>query len=235
MWKITRIFDGEYGCEEAGGFDIVTIENDAGIRYELSIKDSWLMEHNLTEGDEWTAEIFDVCDEKGLPTGRLVERSHAHMLGICHRTAHIWVIRENEKGYDILLQKRSANKDSFPGRFDTSSAGHVMAGDEPRESAIRELYEELSIISAEEQLESIGTFRIKYEKEFHGQLFKDNEIAFVFCYREPVDINKLCLQKEEVENVEWFPLTAVIEEVGKHNTKFCVPRESLALLYKYLF
>jgi len=37
------------------------------------------------------------------------------------------------------------NKDSFPCRYDTSSAGHIQAGDEPLESAVRELSEELGI------------------------------------------------------------------------------------------
>ena len=36
-------------------------------------------------------------------------------------------------------------KESFPGLYDTSSAGHIRAGDEPLPSALRELREELHI------------------------------------------------------------------------------------------
>ena len=68
-------------------------------------------------------EYFDIVDESGLPTGEIVSRDIAHRDGIRHRTAHVWVVRPAHAGYDILLQKRSRNKDSFPGFFDTSSAG----------------------------------------------------------------------------------------------------------------
>ena len=46
---------------------------------------------------------------------------------------------------EILMQKRSLNKDSYPGMYDTSSAGHIPAGCEPLESALRELQEELGL------------------------------------------------------------------------------------------
>ena len=57
------------------------------------------------------------------------------------------------------LQKRALTKDSFPGRYDTSSAGHIQAGDEPLKSAMRELKEELGIAAKPEQLQFVDTFR----------------------------------------------------------------------------
>ena len=39
-------------------------------------------------------ELFDIVDENGIPTGETVERSVAHKQGICHRAAHIWIVRE---------------------------------------------------------------------------------------------------------------------------------------------
>ena len=109
-------------------------------------------------------ELFDVIDSKGNPTGQIVSREKAHAEGIPHRTAHIWIIREKEGRVQILLQKRSQNKDSFPGKFDTSSAGHIQAGDEPLESAIRELKEELGISAVPEQLHFAGTSQYLLQK-----------------------------------------------------------------------
>lgn len=172
-------------------------------------------------------EMFDIVDENGNPTGEVIERRKAHAEGIRHRTAHIWIVREKEGRIQVLLQKRSADKDSFPGRFDTSSAGHIKAGDEPLESALRELNEELGITAKPDQLEFAGTFVVNYEKNFHGKLFKDNEIAFVYIYRQPVDISKLVLQKEEIETVEWFDMEETYQECLKHNQKFCVPLKGL--------
>ena len=180
-------------------------------------------------------EIFDICNEQGIPTGETVERSIAHRDGIPHRTVHIWITREAEGRQQILLQQRSLEKDSFPGLFDTSSAGHLQAGDEPLEGAMRELEEELGIKAEASQLKYAGTFHISYEVEFHGAPFKDNEIAFVYVYDGDVDIEDLTLQEEEVIGVEWFDLDEVYEEVkNRFRERFCVPIEGLDVLKKYL-
>ena len=177
-------------------------------------------------------ELLDIVDEQGRPTGKVIDRVKAHADGICHRTAHVWILRQNEKKVEVLLQKRSMSKDSFPGRFDTSSAGHIQAGDEPLESALRELKEELGIEAAKEDLEFIDTFRIQYETEFYGKPFKDNEVAFVFLYEKPVEIKKLVLQKEELDAVEWFELEEVYTQCLSHNRKFCVPLGGLNVIRK---
>ena len=153
-------------------------------------------------------EYFDIVDEKGNPLGGQVEREIAHRDGIMHRTAHIWVVRR-ETG-EVLLQKRCLAKDSFPGRYDTSSAGHIQAGDEPLESALRELEEELGIQAEAEDLHFADTFRNQYEEPFHGQMFKDNEVSFVYVYEKPVEISDMTLQEEEIESVAWFKLDQVI-------------------------
>ena len=41
-------------------------------------------------------EFFDIVDEKGIPTGETIERTQAHKKGVRHRTAHIWIIREQD-------------------------------------------------------------------------------------------------------------------------------------------
>lgn len=179
-------------------------------------------------------EYFDITDDNGIPTGETVSRSEAHEKGIPHRTAHIWIVRKAEDGYQVLLQKRSAEKESFPGMYDTSSAGHIQAGNDPLESAQRELHEELGIRANEGDLTFAGKFHIKYEMEFHEKLFKDNEVAFVYVYEKPVDIDSLTLQKEEVDEVRWFDINVVHEGCIHRDGTFCVPIEGLETLMKYL-
>lgn len=101
-------------------------------------------------------------------------------------------------------------------------------------SALRELSEELGIEARPEQLVFAGTFRIQYEKMFHGQLFKDNEVTSVFVYSEPVDISTLVLQKSEVDEVRWFSLDGVWEEIQHSRERFCVPTAGLNVLREYL-
>lgn len=179
-------------------------------------------------------EIFDIVDDLGNPTGETISRREAHEQGICHRTAHVWVVREKDGRTQVLLQKRAAGKDSFPGCFDTSSAGHIPAGSQPLNSALRELSEELGIAAQAEDLTFIGTFRIRYEKEFYGKLFRDNEVSFVYLYRGAVDEAGLYLQEEEVESVAWFDLDEVVRLRKNNDPSICVPTGGLNTLRFYL-
>ena len=179
-------------------------------------------------------EYFDVVDENGQPTGEVVSRAEAHEKGILHRTAHVWVVRRSDRGWDVLLQKRSEEKDSFPGLYDTSSAGHIPAGDEPLDSALRELREELGVEALPEQLRYAGSFRIRYEEEFHGKPFRDNEVTRVYVYDAPVAIEDLRLQEDEVTEVRWFDMEEVWEELHRTGERFCVPEGGLRVLREYL-
>ncbi|MCQ2501730.1 MAG: NUDIX domain-containing protein [Lachnospiraceae bacterium] len=178
-------------------------------------------------------ELFDIVDQLGNPTGETVERSVAHAEGIRHRTAHVWIARKKDGVNQVLLQKRAMNKDSFPGCYDTSSAGHITAGDEPEDSARRELEEELGITADEGDLKFVSCFDILYQEEFHGKLFKDNEIAFLYVYDKPVDEKTLVLQEEELDGVEWFDLDFVVEAMEKDDERFCVPPKGLAIIAKW--
>ncbi len=208
---------------------IMLLEHGAISRgqYEKSLRD-------LSEKMGLDIECLDVVTEDGRPTGEIVSREEAHRSGVLHRTAHVWVIRRKSGGCDILLQKRSEEKESFPGMYDTSSAGHIPAGDEPPASARRELAEELSIAALPDELKYAGTFRIRYEKEFHGRLFRDNEVTWVYVYDAPVEIGKLTLQRSEVSEVRWFDLDEVWDEIHRTRERFCVPSEGLKVLRAYL-
>ena len=82
-------------------------------------------------------EYLDIVDENGVPTGKIAERTAAHKQGLRHRTSHVWILRERAGKVEVLLQKRSQNKDSFPGCYDISSAGHIPAGVDFIPSALR--------------------------------------------------------------------------------------------------
>lgn len=52
-------------------------------------------------------EYIDIFDENNNPIGEIKEKTKAHEDGNFHRTAHIWIINDNN---ELLLQKRSATK-----------------------------------------------------------------------------------------------------------------------------
>ena len=114
-------------------------------------------------------EYFDIVDEQGNPTGQTVERKQAHRNNILHRTAHVWIVRRRGNSIQILLQKRCMEKDSFPGCYDISSAGHIPAGVDYIPSALRELREELGLTIDSAQLIDCGLHRHHADEVFHGE------------------------------------------------------------------
>jgi isopentenyldiphosphate isomerase len=69
-------------------------------------------------------EFFDVLDEQGNKTGEIIERNEAHKKGICHRVIQVWFINSKK---ELLLQKRSANKESCPNMWCVSVGGHNIS------------------------------------------------------------------------------------------------------------
>lgn len=175
-------------------------------------------------------ELLDIVDENGIPTGEIVERAFAHKNGIRHRTAHVWILRKRGTGVEVLLQKRSAIKDSFPGCYDISSAGHIPAGVDFIPSAIRELKEELGLEAAPEELIYRGQRSIYYEREFRGETFVDNQVFNVYCLWRDIEPEDCMLQEEEVEEVRWMNLEECKKRVAEGSLPNCMILEELEML-----
>ena len=174
--------------------------------------------------EEW----LDIVDEEGNPTGKTLERSAAHREGIRHRTAHVWLARIREGRPQLLLQKRSRDKDSHPGCFDMSSGGHIPAGVEYLPSAIRELQEELGVTAREEELIDCGVRRFFRKERFHGAPFLDCQVSRVYLlWKDPEEFH---LQEEEVEEVRWIDYDDCIRAVRENHFPHCIAMEELKML-----
>lgn len=88
-------------------------------------------------------EIFDIVDDRDVVIGQRARRE-VHRLGLKHRAVHVLVF--NRSG-QLYLQKRSKSKDTFPGAWDSSAAGHLEVGESYDAAAVRELEEELGLVS----------------------------------------------------------------------------------------
>ncbi len=140
-------------------------------------------------------EIFDVVNDEDEVIDRMA-RSEVHRLGLTHRAVHILVF--NRRG-EVFLQKRSLLKDRQPGLWDSSSSGHVDAGEDYDASAIRELGEELGLVpdKAPERL-----FKLKASPE------TDQEHLWIYrCESE----GPFVLQAEEISEGRWL----AVEEINR--------------------
>jgi isopentenyldiphosphate isomerase len=120
-------------------------------------------------------------------------KSTAHRLGLFHPTVHIWLY--NAQG-EILLQKRSATKDTHPSLWDVSVAGHIGAGEVIETAAQREIKEEIGLFVKPKALEKIGVFK---SKQRHHTNLLDFEFHHTFLCKLTVGLEKLKKQKSEVD------------------------------------
>lgn len=112
-------------------------------------------------------EIFPLVDNYGIVIGQAT-RSQCHDGSkLLHPVIHLHIF--NDKG-QLFLQKRSANKDVQPNKWDSSVAGHIDLGETPDIAVLREAYEEMGIKSID------PIFITKYIIE------TDNEIELSYCY-----------------------------------------------------
>ena len=180
--------------------------------------------------------LFEILgkDENGNKTGVVRERGVAHRDGSRHGTVHTWIARKNEAGeIELLLQKRSDTKDSHPGCYDISSAGHIGHGEEPEDAAIRELREELGISLKQEDLTFLGTRRGFDDTVSHGFPFRDNEINYEYVTTVPVSDTMLRPDPAEVSGVLWLPLSKCLSLIKTQEIPHCLAGDELLLLQNH--
>ena len=109
--------------------------------------------HRMAEGSiagQDLGELFELYEpprreDEPLPSGTAPRplgvrkpRGDVHRDGDWHRSVHIWIADGDGR---LLCQLRGLDKDTHPGRWDVSCAGHITAGDGSLDTAARELEE----------------------------------------------------------------------------------------------
>lgn len=176
-------------------------------------------------------ELLDIIDKNGIPTGETVEREAAHRYGIRHRTSHVWILRKRNGKTQVLLQKRSLTKDSYPGCYDISSAGHIPSGDGFLESALRELKEELGVNATAEELIYCGRRQFEYREIFYEQEFWDNQVSNVYALWRNMDAAEFMIQKSEVDMVLWMDWDLCIDMVKNRKAPNCIWLKELEMVF----
>ena len=146
------------------------------------------------------SELFDIYDEALNHIG-VKSRAAAHRDGDWHQVFHCWVIgREVDGAPFLVLQKRKAHLD-YPNKIDISAAGHLAAGESPRDG-IREIEEELGLSIAYEDLIPLGR-RVGVNKI--GD-FVDRQICHVFLYECNQPLEAYQYKRDEVAGLIKLPI-----------------------------
>lgn len=143
--------------------------------------------------DEGTVPIewLDIVDADNRIVGR-APRDVVHRDGHLHRAVHMLLL---DGAGRVFVQRRSLSKDTNPGLWDSSAAGHVDSGERSVTAAVRELHEELGIRVPEEALLRTGGLRPMALTGFE----------FVEIYRVVSDA-PLTLEAEEIAEGRWLEI-----------------------------
>lgn len=143
------------------------------------------MEEINYQQSETDKDRLSIVDDDDRVIGSATRRE-IHLNGMKHRSVHIVVV--NSRGR-ILLQKRSAKKDSHPGFWDISVGGHVDVGEEYDDAARREIAEELGIEApfreigrrtpnAENGWEFVRLYECRFDGPFHPDRGEIDEVRW---------------------------------------------------------
>lgn len=139
-------------------------------------------------------EIWDIYNINLQKIG-IKRRRDTLIKGEFHLVVGVFVLDNNR----VLLQKRTLSKLNSPGKWQETAGGSVLSGESIYMAASREVYEELGI-----------NLRIEADNFFFKEI-RESWITFWFVVTTQLDINKLIIQKAEVDKVEFFEITKAIE------------------------
>jgi isopentenyldiphosphate isomerase len=147
---------------------------------------------------------------------KYLPRGEIHACGLLHRAVHILVF--NQLG-QLFLQKRSMQKDSNPGLWDSSAAGHVDAGEDYDSCAPRELSEELGVAA---QLQSL--FKLAPTPELG--------IEFIQVYKCEHN-GPFVLASEEIDEGAWFTTDEIVNRVTSNDPRLTFIFKIIWQKYQY--
>ena len=121
-------------------------------------------------------EYLDIVDEKDNVIGKDTRKNIYLGDKPKHLIRYVHVLVFNSKG-ELLVPKRSLNREIFPGCYDFSCSEHVSSGETYKEAAIRGLEEELGIKNVKLQevaklspKEGVHGFTMTYEIRYNGSI-----------------------------------------------------------------
>jgi len=147
------------------------------------------------QSEEW----IPLVDEKGKVTGQ-APRSEVHNGSkLLHPVVHMHIIKP---GRAILLQKRSLNKLTEPGKWDVAVGGHISIGENLEEALRREALEEIGL----------SNFSAKLQKVFVFESEKEKELVYLFT---TYNQTKFKINTEEVDEVRFWTKNQIERKLGK--------------------
>lgn len=163
-------------------------------------------------------ELIDILDENGKPTGKVADRKTIHQQGFWHTHVGVWIMNKNG---ELLLQKRSAQKESNPNKW-SRTGGHADCGETPLQAIQRETEEEVGVKIPFEKFELIKTEKEERISKESGKCVRN----FAYNYFALVDykLDEYTMQKEEVSDLKYFSIEEIKKAKELNDTNYTFTR-----------
>jgi isopentenyldiphosphate isomerase len=172
-------------------------------------------------------EYLEVYDESGAQTHKIYSRKEVHTYGYWHKTIHLWLI--NNQG-ELLLQKRALTKDTNPGLWDISVAGHISSGQTVLEALVRETQEEIGY-----QINPANAlFLFQNKNQFQCRDVIDNEWQEVYIAKCNRTIAELTFPSEEISALKWMSWKELRNKVNISSAEFVEHSVEYQKLFSFL-
>ena len=129
--------------------------------------------------------------------------------GLWHRAFIGVLVNEND---EVLMQQRSETKEKYPGLWDLSAAGHVIAGEDSFSAVVRELSEEIGAYVERDMTAKRCRFLESFKNTHH---YFDKKLGMEISERCFYDFYLIRLDQEtstfkfndaEVQAVKWMTI-----------------------------
>jgi isopentenyl-diphosphate delta-isomerase len=145
-------------------------------------------------------------------------RKEVHKQGLWHRSIGLWLFTGDGR---VIVQKRSMLKDTNPGKWQMSVAGHVSSGQSVIEAVLAEASEELGLNLRPEDLMFVGCLsKSESGKTERFGPYIDREYKFLYISRITSDV-PLSLNRSEVERIELRNLDEVFQKLRARDPDYC--------------
>jgi isopentenyldiphosphate isomerase len=179
-------------------------------------------------GIDKLTEFIDILNENGVMTGQSVSRDEVHSRGLWHRAIICAIVNSDNK---VLLQQRAFNKEKYPGLWDLSVAGHIIAGDDSVSTVIRETNEEVGFNISRKITLNDFCFITSFRSIVKIGDFIENQFYDFFILKD-FNLKELQFNDNEVIAAKWCDY-AEIRQMLKNN-KLHPRTEWITPLFKYI-
>lgn len=146
------------------------------------------------------SELRDIYDKNRLKTGRIKERGDKLLEGEFYLASYVCLFNKNG---EMLIQKRSSQKKGWPNVWDFSVGGGAVAGETSKETAEREMMEEIGHKRNLTNIKPSFSFSVS------------NGFFDLYLIEENINIECLTLQYKEIEQVKWASKDEIFELLDK--------------------